>query len=335
MVKSDIPDSLNEEYYQISADILGSFNKYRPPISIFRFIEDVARIAPYYKKGGRLSNEQIEELDHLVKEGLIFVSRDDHPVYVKHISYQLDLVLVDANLKEREIADIFAQALTRRIGEFMEQPVRVVYDKLYVDLMVLTEYLYKDIHRVRAFYKRMHTEHTLVNHSFNCGVLGLNLFGLMRSKDFEEGGVKRKMFDHLTLGLFLHDMGMTKVAKFLRDKPSGLTPDEHQKIVLHPKHGLDMLSRMEIKFPELEQCVLEHHERMNSTGYPQKKGADELSFAGRFCAVVDAYCAMITERSYAGPKEHMTAVNELASDPGFDKKIVDSLQLLLVQIMKF
>ncbi len=334
MSKSDIPDSLNEEYYQISADILGSFNKYRPPISIFRFIEDVARIAPYYKKGGRLSNEQIEELDVMVKEGLVFVSRDDHPVYVKHISYQLDLVLVDANLKEREIADIFAQALTRRIGEFMEQPVKVVYDKLYVDLMVLTEYLYKDVHRVRALYKRLHEEHTLENHSFNCGILGLNLFGLMRSKDFEEGGVKRKMFDHLTLGLFLHDMGMTKVAKFLRDKTTSLTPDERQKVILHPKHGLDMLNRMDIKFPELEQCVLEHHERLNRSGYPQKKGDDELSFAGRLCAVVDSFCAMTTTRPYAEAKEHMKACAELAADPGFDKKVVDALQLLLVQIKK-
>ncbi len=109
--KHDIADGLNEEYYQISADILGSFNKYRPPLNIFMFKEDVARVMPFFKVGGRLTNEQVEELAEMTKEGLVFVSREDHPVYVKHISYQLDLVLVDKNLKEKEIADIFTQVM--------------------------------------------------------------------------------------------------------------------------------------------------------------------------------------------------------------------------------
>lgn len=332
--KTDVSDALNEEYYQISADILGSFNKYRPPINIYRFHEEVSRIAPYYKKGGRLNNDQIEELAGMVKDGLVFVSRDDHPVYVKHISYQLDLVLVDKNLKEREIADIFTQALTRRIGEFMEQPVKVVFTKLYADLMVLTEYLFQDIHRARALYKRMHKEHNLENHSFNSGVLGLNLYGAIRSRDFEEGGVKRKMFDHLTLGLFLHDMGMTKIGKFLRDKTQQLTVEERQKIILHPKHGLDMLNKLEIKFPETLNCVTEHHERLNKSGYPQKKGVDDMTFEGKLCAVVDSFCAMVTKRPNAEAMEPMKACAALCNDPTYDKKITDALQVMLVQMMK-
>ncbi|MBU4244831.1 MAG: HD family phosphohydrolase, partial [Proteobacteria bacterium] len=175
--KHDIPDGLNEEYYQISTDILGSFNKYRPPLNIFLFKEDVARIMPYYKVGGRLTNEQVEELLAMTNEGIIFVSREDHPVYVKHISYQLDLVLVDKNLKEKEIADIFTQALTRRLKDFFDQPVPMVFEKLWVDLMVLTEYLYEDIRRARALVRRMHKEHSLENHSVNSGFLGLALFG--------------------------------------------------------------------------------------------------------------------------------------------------------------
>lgn len=334
MSSTDVPDALNEEYYQISADILSSFNKYRPPIDIFQFHEEVARIAPYYKKGGRLSNEQIEELQHMVKEGLIFVSRDDHPVYVKHISYQLDLVLVDKNLKEREIADIFTQALTRRIGEFMDQPVKVVFDKLHEDLMVLTEYLYHDIHRVRALYKRMHKEHTLETHSFNCGVMGLNLYGHINAKDFEEGGVKRKVFDNLTLGLFLHDMGMTKVAKFIRDKDKPLTQDEHQKVLMHPKHGLDMINKLGIKHPEIVQCVMEHHERGGKKGYPQKIALGDMSFTGKLCAVVDSYCAMTTKRPYAEAKEAMAACAELVNDPNYDNKISSAMQVMLVQMLK-
>ena len=151
----EVPAGLEEEYYQINPDILQSFNKFRPPLNIYRFIENVCRIAPYYKVGDRLSKEQTEELADLVGQGLIFVSRADHAVYVKHISYQLDLVLLDKHLTETEIADIFQIALTRRMEDFLDQPVRIVYEKVQEDILVLTEYVWEDFHRAKALAKRM------------------------------------------------------------------------------------------------------------------------------------------------------------------------------------
>lgn len=330
--KHEIPDGLNEEYYQISTDILGSFNKYRPPLSIFLFKEDVARIMPYYKVGGRLSNEQVEELAAMTSEGLIFVSREDHPVYVKHISYQLDLVLVDKNLKEKEIADIFTQALTRRLEEFFNQPVKAVYEKLWVDLMVLTEYLYNDIRRARALVRRLHKEHSLSNHSINCGFLGLALWGKIKEKSDFPDAVRRNTFDRTAAGLFLHDMGMAKVAPFIREKDKPLTPDERNKINAHVRSGYEMVNKLGAKYAEIEQCVNEHHERVNGSGYPMKSMKQE--FAGRLCAVADSFCAMITKRPYAEPKTMLQAAQELASDGAYDKEITKALQLLLMVDLK-
>lgn len=288
--KMDVPDGLSEEYYQINKDILGSFNKYRPPLNIYRFKEDVARIMPYYQVGGRLSNEQVEELAALNDEGLIFVSRADHAVYVKHISYQLDLVLIDKNLKEREIADIFQQALTRRL----------------------------------------HPKHSLANHAFNCGIMGLALHLRLNAKNFEEGGVKRKNFDHLAAGLFLHDMGMTRVAAFIREKEKPLMPDERNKVLQHPMHGSEMLAKLDLKFPEVEACVLEHHERLTGTGYPQKRSGSAVSPMGRLCAVADSYCAMITKRPHAEAMEPMKAATALAQDGGYDPEITKHLQAMVL-----
>ncbi len=330
--KHDIPDGLNEEYYQISGDILGSFNKYRPPLNIFKFKEDVARIMPYYKVGGRLSNEQIEELAQMVNEGTIFVSRDDHPVYVKHISYQLDLVLVDKNLKEREIADIFTQALTRKIQEFMDQPVPVVFEKLWVDLMVLTEYLHEDIHRSRGLVRRLHKDHSLENHAVNCGFLGIALFGKMRRRDFDEGGVKRQMFDRLAAGLFLHDMGMSKVPPFIRSKDKPLTGDERTKVNSHTKVGYEMLTKLNLKYPEVEECVMQHHERLDGSGYPLK--TRDIGPVGRLCAVVDSFCAMVTNRPYGEGLPMVKAAIDLAQDKRYDPAVTSALQMLLLQDLK-
>lgn len=330
--KHEIPDGLNEEYYQISTDILGSFNKYRPPLNIFRFKEDVARIMPYYKVGERLTNEQVDELAEMTKEGIVFVSRDDHPVYVKHISYQLDLVLVDKNLKEKEIADIFTQALTRRLEEFFDQPVKAVFDKLWVDLMVLTEYLYNDIRRSRALVRRLHTEHSLANHSVNCGFLGIALWGKLKENSDFTDAVKRNTFDRLAAGLFLHDMGMAKVAPFIRDKTSPLTPEERNKINSHPRSGAEMVNKLGIKYAEIEQCVNEHHERVNGSGYPLKSMKQD--FAARLCAVADSFCAMISKRPYAEAMPLLKAAQELSSDGRYDKEITKALQLLLMVDLK-
>lgn len=331
--KHDVPDGLNEEYYQIGSDILGSFNKYRPPLDIFLFKEDVARVMPYYRKGGRLSNEQVEELAGLVDEGLVFVSRTDHPVYVKHISYQLDLVLVDKNLKESEIADIFQQALTRRAGEFFDQPVKPVYEKFYVDLMVLTEYLFSDPrNRIKALAKRLHGEHTLANHAFNALVAGLGLFIARQKTDFESGGVKRKTFDNVALGLAIHDLGMTKIPPFVRDKAKPLTTEERGKILQHPKLGNEMLAKFDVRFPEIEACVLEHHERLTGQGYPQKKKAEELGRIARLCAVADSFAAMITKRPYAEAMDPSDAAAALGSDPGYDADVVGELKLMVMEM---
>ncbi|WP_207261684.1 HD domain-containing phosphohydrolase [Desulfovibrio sp. Huiquan2017] len=329
--KHDIPDGLNEEYYQVSADILGSFNKYRPPLNIFTFKEDVARVIPYYKVGGRLSNDQVAELTDLTNQGLVFVSREDHPVYVKHISYQLDLVLVDGNLKEKEIADIFTQALTRRLAEFFEQPVKAVFDKLWVDLMVLSEYLYSDMSRSRALVRRLHKEHSLENHSMNSGFLGLALWAKTKEKGFAEG-VKRPTFDRVLAGLFLHDLGMAKVPLFIRTKDKPLTGEERAKVNGHTKVGFEMLGKLGLRYAEMDQCVTEHHERLNGSGYPLKSVKQE--FPGRLTAVADSFCAMVTKRPYAEPMSPVQAATSLAQDPRYDPELTKALQMLLLIDLK-
>lgn len=327
----DVPDSLNEEYYQINLDIRNSFSKYRPPLNIFRFNEEIGRLSPYYKVGDRLSNEQVEELEKLVQDGFAFVSRSDHPIYVKHISHQLDLVLIDKNLKASEICDIFIQALTMRMEHFLEQPVKAIYERLREDILVLTEYLVGDIYRVKGLTKRLHRRHTLANHSVNCGIMGTALHLLLQSEDFNKPDIPRKSLDHTTLAFFLKDVGMAKIPAFIREKEKNLTPDEQSKLLQHPKLGYEVLTKIDARFPEAEKAVMEHHERMNGSGYPNKLKETEISYMGRLAAVVDSYCAMIADRPYGEGKAPEAAVKELALDEKrYDPKITKTFQALVL-----
>jgi len=310
----DIPAGLEEEYYQISPDILQSFSKFRPPLNIYRFLEDVGRIAPYYRVGDRLSKEQVKELSELVTAGVIFVSRDDHSIYVKHISYQLDLILLDKHLTESEIADIIQIALTRRMEAFFDQPVHLVYEKVQEDVLVLTEYVWQDFQRSRALAKRIHPIHSLANHAVNCGLTGLALFLAGQSDNFREGKNARQLLNRTMLGLFLHDLGMTKVPGFILAKTKPLLPEEMQKIKGHTMAGFEMLARLDIKFAEMERCVSEHHERLDGSGYPQKLSVGSISETGLLAGIVDSYCAMRTKRPYADAMEPLVAAKKLIDD---------------------
>ncbi len=305
---SSIPDGIQEEYYQIALPILESFPKYRPPVDLFEFKDSVGRLQPLYRKGARLSNEQVEATHKLCEQGNLFVSREDHPVYSKHIVKQLDLVLVDQNLKEGEIADVITLALGIRVSDFAEQPVMPVFQKLYQDVMVLTEYLFLDRHRIKLFMRRLSREHTLAAHSMNTLAVGLWLFFAVRNE------YRRRDLDRAALSLLLHDIGMAKIPPFILTKPTPLKLDEKDKITPHPLLGAKILHKIGIAFEEMRQATLEHHERLDGSGYPQKLKGEGISKFGRLVAVADSFSAMITKRIHAPALEFLEAAKRLAED---------------------
>ncbi len=99
-----VPSDITEQYYQISAEVLNSFSKYRLPIALYVFKENIGVLQPYSKREQRLTNEQVDEVQTLCKEGLLFVSRSDFPIYSEHILKQLDLILQDSHLRDKEVA---------------------------------------------------------------------------------------------------------------------------------------------------------------------------------------------------------------------------------------
>ena len=307
MAQQQSLEKIAEEYYQISSNILSSFPKYRPPLDLFVYKESIRQLVHFAKKGDRLSNEQVEEMHRLCGEGDLFVSRADHPIYSQHIVKQLDLILVDDNIKPGEAADICIQALQLRLQDFFEQPVRPVYEQLYENAMVVTEFIWTDKHRLKNFLRRMHTrDHSLAAHSVN--TLSLGLWLLLQTRKDE---VSRKEFDQAALALLLHDTGMSKVPAFITAKTTQLKVEERDKITPHPLLGHKIALKLDLPFDAMRQATLEHHERLDGSGYPQK--TKNISTFGKLTAVADAFSAMIQKRPYAPAKAPLDAAKELAA----------------------
>ena len=312
--------NIDEQYYQISPEILGSFPKYHPPVDLFALREDIAVLAPYCRKGQRLSNEQVEEAARLCQEGNLFVARSDHHIYSRHIVRQLDIVLQDSNLTDAEIADICIRALLLRMTEFNEQPVKPLFEPLYRDVMVVTEYLWPDKYRINPFMRRLFRKHDLARHAINTCIVGLYIWMRVTPE------YRRKDLDRTALALLLHDIGMSKVPPFLLKKPGPLKPEEKEKILPHPLLGAKIMQKTEISFDELVHACFQHHERLDGSGYPQHAKDRQITKMGRLTAVADAFSAMIADRPWRKGKDVVAAAKELVDDHSrYDAEMASAL----------
>ena len=129
--------------------------------------------------------------------------------------------------------------------------------------------------------------------------------------------------DIYIMGL-LHDVGKIGVPDEVINKPARLTPEEFEKIKVHPAIGARILDKIE-EMPKLAVGAHWHHERMDGTGYPYGLSGEMIPEEARIIAVADAYDAMTSYRSYRDPLTQERVLNELENGKGtqFDPRFAD------------
>jgi HD-GYP domain-containing protein (c-di-GMP phosphodiesterase class II) len=117
---------------------------------------------------------------------------------------------------------------------------------------------------------------------------------------------------------FFHDLGKMEIPAEILNSPNKLTPEEFAVMREHPAIGHKHLQQI----PALSEAVilgaLEHHERINGTGYPNGKKGAEISLAGKILAIVDIYDALTSRRAYKEPMAPHKALGLLYGMRGED-----------------
>ena len=100
-------------------------------------------------------------------------------------------------------------------------------------------------------------------------------------------------------GLF-SEVGKMKVPKDILEKTEKLTSEELDKVKRHVEYGYDMLKYSELKkYKEVLLSILQHHERCDGSGYPNRLKSDAICDYAKIIAILDIYDAMAANRSYA------------------------------------
>lgn len=133
----------------------------------------------------------------------------------------------------------------------------------------------------------------------------------------------------------LHDIGKLAVPEHIISKPGRLTPEEFEKMKIHPIVGAEILERVQFPYPVVP-IVRSHHEKWDGTGYPDGLKGEEIPIGARILAAVDCLDALSTDRQYrrALPLEEAMKIVQKDSGKHFDPRIVDLLSRRYVELEK-
>jgi putative nucleotidyltransferase with HDIG domain len=101
----------------------------------------------------------------------------------------------------------------------------------------------------------------------------------------------------LMAAALLHDIGKLAVPEYIINKPGRLTPEEFDKIKIHPIVGAEILKRVSFPYP-VDPIVRSHHEQWDGCGYPDGLKGEQIPVGARILAVVDCFDALASDRPY-------------------------------------
>jgi diguanylate cyclase (GGDEF)-like protein/putative nucleotidyltransferase with HDIG domain len=149
----------------------------------------------------------------------------------------------------------------------------------------------------------------------------------------KELSLAEEQIEALRAAALLHDIGKLAVPEQIINKPGKLTPEEFEKMKVHPLVGAEILDRVAFPYP-VAPIVRAHHERWDGTGYPEGLAGEGIPIGARILAAVDCLDALASHRQYrpALPLAEAMAKVKEKSGTWFDPKIVEILQSRYVEL---
>ncbi|MEJ5257016.1 MAG: HD domain-containing phosphohydrolase [Fervidobacterium sp.] len=110
--------------------------------------------------------------------------------------------------------------------------------------------------------------------------------------------LSQQLLEKLEFSAILHDVGKIGIPDSILLKPGKLTDEEYQTIKNHTVYGAEILSQIKYVDRDIMNGALEHHERLDGSGYPYGKRDGEISLFGRIIGIADVFDALSTKRTY-------------------------------------
>jgi putative nucleotidyltransferase with HDIG domain len=150
-----------------------------------------------------------------------------------------------------------------------------------------------------------------------------------------ELGLNEDETEALQAASVLHDIGKLAVPEHIISKPGKLTPEEFEKMKIHPIVGAEILEQVDFPYP-VAPIVRAHHEKWDGSGYPNGLKGEDIPIGARILSAVDCLDALASDRQYRRALPLHEAMAKVASEAGtsFDPRVVEILQRRYVELEK-
>lgn len=206
---------------------------------------------------------------------------------------------------------------TRRVIGVAEagKPVQLAQARALIARLITSVKANENVLRLMSVLKD-YDEYTFT-HCLNVASMGV-LFG-------NHMGMPDRQLELLGLSGLLHDVGKCLLPKEIVNKPGKLTDEEFEVMKLHTVLGWEYIKDQEGIPEQSARGVLEHHERLDGSGYPNRITGSEMDGVSRILSVLDVYDALTNDRVYRGRLSPHTALKNLFEKRGvaFAENVLD------------
>lgn len=139
-----------------------------------------------------------------------------------------------------------------------------------------------------------------------------------------EMGLPDDQIRGIFLAATIHDLGKISIPAEILSKPMQLSPMEYELVKIHHQTGHDIIKDVQFPWP-IAQILLQHHERLDGSGYPQGLQNQQILLEAKTLAVADVVEAMSSHRPYRASMGIEAALAEIIKQRGskFDPQVVD------------
>ena len=151
----------------------------------------------------------------------------------------------------------------------------------------------------------------------------------------KELGLSEDEAEALRAASVLHDIGKLAVPEHIISKPGKLTPEEFEKMKIHPIVGAEILEQVHFPYPVVP-IVRAHHEKWDGSGYPNGLAGEAIPIGARILSAVDCLDALASDRQYRKALPLDDAMAKVVADAGksFDPNVVAILRRRYIELEK-
>jgi len=263
----------------------------------------------YRERNLRFDDEERNRLAEADTTQVFIVEKDARPLN-NYVERNLEAIVENPAIPIRERAKLVYDASVRFTTEVLVSPESKESLKRTENIVCSAiAYVLKGKEALHQLISLMADDYTTFTHSVHVAAIGLALaqqVGFKSHGELKDFGV----------GAILHDVGKLSISQHILHKPGPLTSREWVEVKRHPEIGLSLLEVHKNLAEGTRAVILEHHERVDGTGYPSGKSGSAIHPFARVAAIVDAFDALTTRRPYRDAVSSFRALGIMKEEVG-------------------